>query len=163
MKCTDCGKRLTTTLGDTVIHIEILCPNLSSYLNGKEASYENLYASFAEYCNKNDEQIDLCGLSLGGILALNYASDFPNKAKTFILGNSMKTLSFSNRLHSISCPTLIVCGKKDGVNMRSAIYLAENIENAELKILDNTGHVVNEENPKVLAEELAGFYCRSKE
>jgi len=64
---------------------EILCPDLSSILNGKEASYENLYASFVEYCNKPDEQINLCGLSLGGILALNYALDCPDKVKTLVL------------------------------------------------------------------------------
>ena len=52
---------------------DILCPNLSTILNGKEASYDNLYSSFVEYCNKIDGKIDLCGLSLGGILALNYA------------------------------------------------------------------------------------------
>lgn len=52
---------------------DILCPNLSTILKGKEASYDNLYSSFVEYCNKTEEKIDLCGLSLGGILALNYA------------------------------------------------------------------------------------------
>ena len=31
---------------------DILCPNLSEILNGKEASYDNLYNSFVEYCNK---------------------------------------------------------------------------------------------------------------
>ena len=64
---------------------DILCPDLSSILNGKEASYTNLYSSFVEYCNKIDGQIDLCGLSLGGILALNYAIDYPNKVEKLVL------------------------------------------------------------------------------
>ena len=64
---------------------DILCPNLSTILNGKEASYDNLYSSFAEYCNKIEEKIDLCGLSLGGILALNYAIDYPDKIDKLIL------------------------------------------------------------------------------
>ena len=54
---------------------DIMCPSLASILEGKEASYENLYASFANYCGRVDGQIHLCGLSLGGILALNYALD----------------------------------------------------------------------------------------
>ena len=64
---------------------DILCPDLSSILNGKEASYTNLYSSFVEYCNKIDGQIELCGLSLGGILALNYAIDYPNKVEKLVL------------------------------------------------------------------------------
>ncbi|MEG2460813.1 MAG: alpha/beta fold hydrolase [Clostridia bacterium] len=64
---------------------DILCPNLSSILNGKEASYSNLYSSFIEYCNNINGQINLCGISLGGILALNFALDFPNKVASLVL------------------------------------------------------------------------------
>ena len=64
---------------------DILCPDLSTILNGKEASYNNLYSSFAEYCNKLDGKIELCGLSLGGILALNYAIEYPNKVEKLVL------------------------------------------------------------------------------
>ena len=176
----------------------IVCPNLSSILEGKKASYENLYSSFVRYCNKIDGQIHLCGLSLGGILALNYALDFPQKVKTlvligtpykvpkiafcfqnivfkflpksifnsmafnkkdtFILGKTMKNLDFSDRVKNIRCHTLILCGKKDRSNMKSAHYLSQNIKTAELKIIKDTGHVVNEENPRVLAELLNEFY-----
>ena len=177
---------------------DILYPNLSTILNGKEASYDNLYSSFAEYCNKIEEKIDLCGLSLGGILALNYAIDYPdkidkliligtpykvpkvmfsiqnvifkflpkkifetmafNKKDTFILGSTMKKLDFSNKVQNIKCPTLVICGEKDSANIRSADYLAENIENAKLEIMKNTGHIINEESPKELAEILTEFW-----
>ena len=177
---------------------DILCPNLSTILNGKEASYDNLYSSFVEYCNKLDGKIDLCGLSLGGILALNYAIDYPNKVEklvligtpyrvpkvmfsiqnvifkflpkklfetmafnkkdTFVLGNTMKKLDFSNRVQNVKCPTLVICGEKDSANIRSADYLAENIENAKLEIMKNTGHIINEESPKELAETLTEFW-----
>ena len=74
---------------ETISHMEnsddILCPNLVSILEGKEASYVNLYSSFIEYCSKIDGPVHLCGISLGGILALNYALDFPEKTKTLIL------------------------------------------------------------------------------
>ena len=180
---------------------DIVCPNLSSILEGKEASYENLYSSFVKYCNEFDGQIHLCGLSLGGILALNFALDFPQKVKTlvligtpykipkivfsfqniifrflpksifetmafdkkntFALGDTMKNLDFSDRVKNIKCPTLILCGKKDSANMKSADYLSQSIRSAELKIIENTGHVVNEENPKTLAEILDAYYLQN--
>ena len=180
---------------------DIVCPNLSSILEGKEASYENLYSSFVKYCNEFDGQIHLCGLSLGGILALNFALDFPQKVKTlvligtpykvpkvvfsfqnivfrflpksifetmafdkkntFALGDTMKNLDFSDRVKNIKCPTLILCGKKDSANMKSADYLSQNIRSAELKIIENTGHVVNEENPKALADILNEYYLKN--
>ena len=180
---------------------DIVCPNLSSILEGKEASYENLYSSFVKYCNEFDGQIHLCGLSLGGILALNFALDFPQKVKTlvligtpykvpkvafsfqniifrflpksifetmafdkkntFALGDTMKNLDFSDRVKNIKCPTLILCGKKDSANMKSADYLSQSIRSAELKIIENTGHVVNEENPETLADILNEYYLKN--
>ena len=178
---------------------DILCPDLSSILNGKEeASYTNLYSSFVEYCNKIDGQIDLCGLSLGGILALNYAIDYPNKVEklvligtphkvpkvmfsiqniifkflpkslfetmafnkkdTFVLGKTMKNLDFSNTVQNIKCPTLVICGEKDNANIKSGYYLSENIKNAKLEIMKNTGHIINEENPEELAKLLTEFW-----
>ena len=177
---------------------DIVCPNLSYILEGKEASYENLYSSFVKYCNEIDGQIHLCGLSLGGILALNFALDFPQKVKTlvligtpykvpkaafsfqniifrflpksifetmafdkkdtFALGNTMKNLDFSDKVKNIKCPTLILCGKKDSANIKSAHFLSQNIKGAKLKIIEGTGHVVNEENPKMLANILTEYY-----
>ena len=64
---------------------DIVCPDLSAILNGKEASYPNLCSAFAEYCNQFEEQIHLCGLSLGGVLALDYSLKFPEKVKSLVL------------------------------------------------------------------------------
>ena len=44
------------------------------------------------------------------------------------------------------------------MNIKSAHYLTENIKNAKIKILEKAGHIVNEENPKVLAKELDEYY-----
>ena len=75
----------STSWDETILYMkddkDILRPNLASILNGKEANYMNLYSSFVENCNNIDRQINLCGLSLGGILELNYAIDFPDKVK----------------------------------------------------------------------------------
>ena len=177
---------------------DVLCPELSALLGGKEAGYPSLYAAFVDYCAETGGPVHLCGLSLGGILALNYVLDFPDKVRTlvligtphkvpkaafalqnlvfrllpksmfetmafdkkntFALGNSMKNLDFSGRVPAIRCPTLILCGEKDSANLKSAHFLAQNIKGAELQVIEHTGHVVNEENPKALAERLNAFY-----
>lgn len=194
-----------TSWKETISYIEnskeILCPELSAILEGKEASYTNLYSAFTEYCNRLHGKIHLCGISLGGILALNYAIDFPEKVKslvligtphripkimfsiqnivfkilpkslfdnmafskkdTFILGNSMKKLDFSNKVKNIKCPTLIICGQKDTANIKSSHFLTENIKNSKEIIFENTGHVVNEENPELLAKTLKEHYTEN--
>ena len=178
---------------------DVLCPELSAILNGREASFPNLRAAFAQYCAQAGGPVHLCGLSLGGILALDYALEHPENVKTlvligtphrvpkvafalqnvvfrllpksafasmafdkkatFTLGTSMKDLDFSGRLGELRCPTLILCGEKDGANLKSARFLAGHIPGAELQIIENTGHVVNEENPRGLAERLNEFYA----
>ena len=64
---------------------DILCPELSAILGGKEASYPNLCASFADYCAQVGEPFHLCGLSLGGILALHYTLEHPEQVRTLVL------------------------------------------------------------------------------
>lgn len=180
----------------------ILCPELSAILKGQKASYSNLCAAFASYCAQAGTPVHLCGLSLGGILALDYALEYPNNVKTlvligtphkvpkaafalqnivfrllprsaftgmafdkqdtFALGSSMKNLDFSSQINRIQCPVLILCGEKDNANLKSARFLAKHIPEAELQIIQGTGHVVNEENPRILAERLNAFYRRFK-
>ena len=45
--------------------------------------------------------------------------------------------------------------------MKSALYLSQNIKNAELQVIENTGHVVNEENPEGLAKILDAYYSQN--
>ncbi len=61
------------------------CPDLSVLLKNKEVTYANLYQSFSEYCKNISEPLNLCGISLGGVLALNYAIDFPERVKLLVL------------------------------------------------------------------------------
>jgi len=61
------------------------CWNWAAFLRGKEASYENLYAAFSEVCEDYNDRLDICGLSLGGVVALNYAIDHPKRVKSLVL------------------------------------------------------------------------------
>ena len=59
--------------------------SLAEMLEGKAATYGELYTAFSEECDKENDEIVLCGLSLGAVLALNYAIDHPNKVKALVL------------------------------------------------------------------------------
>lgn len=58
---------------------EALCPGLLSWLRGREIAYSNLYKALEEYCGTLERPLNLCGLSLGGELALEYAIKHPER------------------------------------------------------------------------------------
>lgn len=64
---------------------ETVCPELSDFFTEGNCYYSKMYSSFCEYCNNFSEPLNLCGLSLGAVLALNYAIDFPQRVKSLIL------------------------------------------------------------------------------
>lgn len=178
---------------------DILKPELSQLLQGQTASYAALTSSFAAYCEAAaSDCLDLCGLSLGGMLALQFTLDHPDKVRsliliatphkipkllfavqkllfhclpstafqtmafdkknTFALAKTMKRIDYRHALFKIKCPVLIVCGAKDKANLLSAFCFVRHIKHAEIKIVKDCSHVVNEEQPKRLAEIVNAFY-----
>lgn len=186
----------TTSYLEGDIHVN--CPDLFALCKDRKITYQNLYDAFEEYCDEITGPLNLCGISLGAILALNYAVDHPEKVKSLVLiapqykmpitllkfqnilfrfipersfkklgirkqdviqlTNSMLNLNFSNHLHNILCPTLIICGTRDYANKKAAKNLTDNILDATSHFIDNSGHEVNVEAPKVLATVLNTFY-----
>ncbi len=65
--------------------IETVCPELSDFFVQGSCLYSKMYAAFCEYCLGFSDKLDLCGLSLGAVLALNFAIDFPQKVNSLIL------------------------------------------------------------------------------
>lgn len=61
------------------------CPDLSAFLTDEPASYDTLYRNFKQYCDRFQEPLSFCGLSLGAVLALNYAIDYPSKVSSMVL------------------------------------------------------------------------------
>ena len=77
--------------------------SLAGMLEGKSATYKELYSAFSSECDKENDGIVLCGLSLGAVLALNYAIDHPDKVKALVLIAAQykmpkKLLKFQNML-----------------------------------------------------------------
>ena len=176
------------------------CPDLVALLRGREVSYSSLYQAFSQQCSKIDGKLTLCGLSLGAVLALNYAIDHPGKVGALVLiapqykmpkkllwlqnlvfrlmpesqfrqtgfqkadfvalCKTTAALDFSASLEKVSCPTLIVCGEKDGANKKAAGELAAILDNAVLKEVPGAGHQVNTQSPEALAALLEEFYTQ---
>ncbi|KAA9242081.1 alpha/beta fold hydrolase [Aerococcus tenax] len=173
-------------------------PNLFELLNNGPYTYQNLYNQFESHINNYEGKVNLCGLSLGGLLALDYAKNYPNKVNSLILIGvpykipkllmdiqamvfrlmskrtfetlglakddfisllrSTKDLNIATNLKQVDCKTLLICGKKDRFNLKSSKLFHERIKNSELSVVKNSGHEVNTDNPKALAELISEFW-----
>ncbi|MDE7363064.1 MAG: alpha/beta hydrolase [Oscillospiraceae bacterium] len=172
-------------------------PELSKLAKG---DYNKLYMAFCDYCNGFDMPLDLCGLSLGAVLALNYAVDFPEKVRSAILiagqykvpkalmkfqglifrlmpkktfsdmgfdksdfialNGSMAGLDFTDKMKNMTADVLVAVGERDKPNAKAANEMSGLLD-CSLEVIPNSGHEVNVDNPKALAEMIAAFYERS--
>ncbi len=171
--------------------IVTLCPNLFEIIRNTSKDYKMMYNAFSNFCNNQNGKLNLCGLSLGGALILDYVKEYPEKVNSIILigtpykipktlfiiqslifnvmpkrtfekmkcskrdfitlVNSMSSLNIAKDLETINCKSLILCGSKDNVNLRDAKLLNKSIKNSEFKIINNSSHEVNIDNPKELS------------
>lgn len=64
---------------------EAICPELFSLLNGQEVTYHNLFRQFERSCNEYDGKVNICGISLGAVLALHYALEHMQRVRSLVL------------------------------------------------------------------------------
>ena len=178
--------------------IQVKIPNLFNLDKNLELNYENVYRNFVDYCNFFDDKLNLCGLSLGGILAIYYAIEYPERVNSLIiigtpyeipkkllklqnfifkvmpkntfnnigmsksdfikLSNSMTNIDIKSKTNDIKCPTLIVCGEKDKVNLKSAKQLNKNIKGSTLEFIEGAGHEINMEKPVELSKVIENYW-----
>ena len=190
------------TIKETKVSGSSISLSLAEMSEGKDVTYKELYSAFSEVCDKEDEEIVLCGLSLGAVLALNYAIDHPDKIKALVLiaaqykmpekllkfqnvlfrlmpnsmfkqigfkkadvislCGTMAKLDFTDSLHNVSCPVLIVCGEKDHANKKASKELTRYLSKSFFYELLKTGHEVNIEAPEEIAIVLQKFYDNIK-
>lgn len=190
------------TIKETKVSGSSIRLSLAEMSEGKDVTYKELYSAFSEVCDKEDEEIVLCGLSLGAVLALNYAIDHQDKTKALVLiaaqykmpekllkfqnvlfrlmpnsmfkqigfkkadvislCGTMAKLDFTDSLHNVSCPVLIVCGEKDHANKKASKELTRYLSKSFFYELLKTGHEVNIEAPEEIAIVLQKFYDNIK-
>ena len=62
-----------------------ITPDLFKLTKGRELGYVTVYQAFERLCRSLQDPLNLCGLSLGGLLALNYAIQYPKKINSLVL------------------------------------------------------------------------------
>lgn len=107
--------------------------DLFSLAKGRELSYTALYQAFSEVCGSCEERLNLCGLSLGGLLALNYAMQHPEKVNSLVLiGTPFRIpkglLKFQNIVFGFMPKTAF---RNMGVSKKDFIRLSKSMANLE--------------------------------
>ena len=66
-------------------NINVETPDLFEIAKNYQLTYENVFTVFVDYCNSFSDKLNLVGLSLGGILAIDYAILHPEKVNSIII------------------------------------------------------------------------------
>lgn len=74
------------------------------------------------------------------------------------LSRSMQHLNFEEDLNKITCPVLVLCGKKDYINQKACKEIGKRLRNAETYLMKRAGHEVNQQSPQALAKVMDAFY-----
>lgn len=126
-------------------NIQVKCPNLFNLVKEEKLNYKNLYKAFSTYCNEKTGMLNLCGLSLGGILALDYAKENPDKVNSLIImGTPCKISKMLFKLQKLIFKVMPQkTFEKIGCRKQDFISLVKSMENLEIdknlnKISSNT-------------------------
>ena len=109
--------------------ISSIAPNLFELAKGRELNYSTVYQGFSRLCDSYQDGLNLCGLSLGGLLALNYAIQYPAKVNSLVLIGTpyvipKRFLKFQNLIfHAIpqSAFKNMGCRKKDFIHLSNSM------------------------------------------
>ena len=90
---------------------ERVCPDLTELVSAGAAVYPALFRAFARYCDGLEGPLALCGLSLGGVLALHYAAQRPERMGALVLMAPQyrmpkRLLQFQNGLFRLMPPAM---------------------------------------------------------
>ncbi len=83
------------------------------------------------------------------------------KGQISLYDTFLQEVNFTNRLHEIQCPTLIVCGEDDLLKRpKFSRIIYENIKHSEFVLIPDCGHVTIFEQVDVLKTCLLGFILK---
>ena len=77
------------------------------------------------------------------------------------IAEGFMSIDYTDKLHSITKPTLIIWGDKDGVALLAGQkILSTNIRNSRLLVYNDTGHALHWELPERFAKDLSDFILK---
>ena len=129
---------------------------------------------------------DVCGLSLGALVALRAALDEPQRVRRLVLCAGFSALPRSLRalqvvlgaasraapraifhegrrfdvtreLDRLTMPALVLVGERDRPNRRLSRALAEGLPDARFRLIESAGHVANVDAPEAFNEAVRSF------
>ncbi len=75
-------------------------------------------------------------------------------------GGFLRSYNVAGELHKITAPTLVIGGRYDWIcPPEFSEDIARRIPHAELRIFENSGHLIRVDEPEALLEAIAGFIC----
>ena len=106
-----------------------IAPDLFELIKGRELSYTAVYQAFSKLCESYQDSLNLCGLSLGGLLALNYAIQYPTKVNSLVLIGTpyqvpKRLLKFQNFVFHLMPQSVFKnmgCSKKDFIHLSNSM------------------------------------------
>ncbi|HJA34887.1 MAG TPA: alpha/beta hydrolase [Firmicutes bacterium] len=113
---------------------DVYCPALFDWLSGGPAGYDALYAGFSAYCRSFQSPLALCGLSLGGLLALQYAIEHPQQIHSLVLAGvpfhmPKRLLQFQNWMFRLMPQSAF---QKAGLSKQDTIRLCASMAQLDL-------------------------------
>ena len=108
--------------------VSSIAPDLFELVKDKEVDYAAVYQAFSKLCESYQDRLNLCGLSLGGLLALNYAIQYPKKISSLVfIGTPFeipkRLLKFQNLVF-----TLMPKSAFQSISKKDFIHLSKSME-----------------------------------
>lgn len=73
-------------------------------------------------------------------------------------GGFLRSYTVLNQLHKITSPTLVIGGRHDWIcQPEFSEEIARKIPNSDLRIFENSGHLIRADEPEALRDAIAGF------
>ena len=135
-------------------------------------------------------RFDLCGLSWGGLVALRYALEHPERVRSLAVCAAFASLPRPLRIlqHLLALPArelarpmregarfdirervsaleprlLVLCGARDRVNRPLSRRLASLVPNARFELVPDAGHVASVDNPDAFNRLLGAFLLTTR-